>query len=196
MNNIDMAENNPFPRENGVTYSPMELERSRRLNLKRLGVIICFVLIFMDGGTPRSDIKYIRKEGTVKDQISKSQSSYVVKLNEAIDSKRTLAQNFFPRNITGVFHGMWGSDGSISSLSDFQGPHRQKQMGLGLGMVGSTEKIFMLQLKAIKLNNVPHLDFVYGVVKIYRAGVAGSDLFYPLQGRSTTHCSLTVLRPS
>ena len=192
MNNIDMAENNPFPRENGVAYSPVEVERSRRLHLKRLGVIICFVLIFMDGGNPRSDIKYLRKEGTVSDQISKSQSSYVLKLNEVIASKRNLIQNFFPRNVTGVFHGMWGSDGSISSLSDFQGHRKQKQMGLGLGLTGSTQNIFMLQLKAIKLNNVPHLDFVYGVVKIYRAGIAGSDLFYPIQGWSTTCYCLTA----
>lgn len=194
MNNIDMAENNAFPRENGATYNPVEVERSRRLYLKRLGVIICFVLIFMDGGTPRSDIKYLRKEDTVSDQSSNSQSLYAIKLNKVINSKRNLnIQNFFPRNISGVFHGMWAFDGSIPSVPNFQGAQQQKQMGLGLGLAGSNQKVFMLQLKAIKLNNVPDLDFVYGVVKIYRAGAAGADLFYPLQGVYTTCNSLNNL---
>ena len=164
-------DNNLLPRENGDTANPTETERSRRLHLKRLGVIICFVLIFMDGGSPRADQRLHREE-KVSDQSSRSQSLYTSKLNEVIKSKRNLnSPMLFARNITGVFHGNWDMNTGTANVSK-----------------SKREKTFLMQLRSVKLNNVPDLDFVYGVAKIYKAGVSESDLFYPLQGA----CSLCM----
>lgn len=178
MNHMDGAENT-FPRENGEALNPMELERSRRLHLKRLGVIICFVLIFMDGGPQRTDVRPHR-EDTLSDQSSKAQSSYTSKLNELINSKRNLnSPTTFARNITGVYHGKWELNTAKGNSSKSPGER--------------SAKTFMMQLRSVKLNNVPDLDFVYGVAKVYKAGMGEADLFYPLQGEYCAMYSLVLL---
>lgn len=65
--------------------------------------------------------------------------------------------------MTGVFHGHW----------DFKTVKHQGDESTGT---------FLLQLRSSKIANVPDLDFVYGVVKVYKAGTRKTDLLYPVQG--------------
>lgn len=176
MNNPDGPQNNLFQREN---ENPLEVERSRRMHLKRLGVIICFILIFMDGGSTRQDVKFLHKEDSVSSQNTNSQSLYTSKLNNVINSQRSLvSRRQYPRNVTGVYHGKWQSSSSSSrNTGELQ---------------GGSAQTFMMQLRSIKLDNVPDLDFVYGVVKIYKAGIADTDLFYPLQGAQRQQLYSTI----
>jgi hypothetical protein len=171
--NTDGIDNSTFPRGNGEPPNPVEAERSQRLYAKRLGVILCLLLIFMDGGTPRQDNRYLHKEETVTEHNTQSQSSYISKLNVVVSSTRNLdAQAYYARNITGIYHGLWEVDG-VRGESNITETFFAKK----------SAKALTMQLRSTKLRNVPDLDFVYGVARVYGAGFSGSDLFYPLQGQ-------------
>jgi hypothetical protein len=58
----------------------------------------------------------------------------------------------------GVFHGHWNRQGDESPGN------------------------FLLQLRSSNIENVPDLDFVYGVVKVFNAGIRKTNLQYPVQG--------------
>ena len=170
--NVDGIDNSTFPRDNGESPNPAEVERSRRLYAKRLGVIICFLLIFMDGGSPRPDNRYLHKEETVTEHNTLLQSAYISKLNVVVSSTRSLnVQTYYARNITGIYHGLWEVDG-VKGESNITETFFAKK----------SAKALTMQLRSTKLKNVPDLDFVYGVARVYGAGFSGSDLFYPLQG--------------
>lgn len=42
-----------------------------------------------------------------------------------------------------------------------------------------------MQLRSCSVQNVPDLDFVYGVVRVFNAGTRKTDLQYPVQGENT-----------
>jgi hypothetical protein len=170
---MDGPANTAFPRDNGDSLNLIEVERSRRLLLQRLGILICFVIIFFDGATPKTDTRYVHKDEAVIEQSPRSQSSYITKLNMLVSSTRNLnSQNYYARNITGIYRGHW-EVGGIRETSDNTKNISSKKI----------TKAVTIQLRSTKLKNVADLDFVYGVARIYNAGLGGSDLFFPLQGK-------------
>ena len=150
---------------------------SRCLYFKRVGVIVCLILLFMDGGTPKGDYRYVHKEVVSSDQSTNSQSSFVTKLNSLVSSARNIkTQNLFARNVTGIYHGQWGLGGAkVPVETDMR----------------KSSKAVTIQLRSVKLRSVADFDFVYGVARIYDAGISGSDLFYPLQGLVSVSLLLT-----
>ena len=161
-------DNNNGP-NNGESVNMVEVE-SRCLYFKRVGVIICFILLFMDGGTPKADYRYVHKEVVSSDQSTNSQSYLVTKLNSLVSSVRNVkTQNYFARNVTGIYHGHWALGGAkVPAENNIK-----------------SSKAVTIQLRSVKLRSVADFDFVYGVARIYDAGISGSDLFYPLQGLAT-----------
>jgi hypothetical protein len=154
MNNADEAPEN------------MEPDRSsRRQSMIRLGLMLYFILIFMN----ESQTKVYHKEEIIAQ--NEPRSIYVNRLNEVINSQRHLyIENAYARNITGVFHGSWES-GTVTTSTTSSIKDVQRQPGT-----------FVMQLRSIKLANVPDMDFVYGVAKLYKMGSKETDLMYPLQG--------------
>lgn len=176
---MDRQINTAFPRENGESPNLIEVERSRRLYLQRLGILICFVLLFFDG-TPKTDTRYLNKEEAVIEQSPRSQSSYITKLNLLVSSTRNLnTQNYYARNITGIYRGHWEVGGMREAFDNTNNISAKK-----------ISKAVTIQLRSTKLKNVADLDFVYGVARIYNAGLGGSDLFFPLQGSISMRGSL------
>jgi hypothetical protein len=101
MNQTDRSENS-VQGEGGIPYNVIEIERSRRQYIIRLGLTICFVLIFMDGGSQKTaDTKYTHKEKVLDGQNIKSETKYTNRINEVINSQRNLYTNSFARNLTG-----------------------------------------------------------------------------------------------
>lgn len=151
-----------------TTVTDDEIGRSQRQHMiLRLGLIVCLIFIFMDTGSGSSKIdnrKYQNKEQSMNNiQKPKSQSPYVIRLNEVIiNLKRNLNSQTFARNISGTYNGHY----TVSRKDVTKQP----------------PGTFLVQLRSIKLNEVPDLDFVYGVAKIYKAGPKESDLLFPLQG--------------
>lgn len=97
MNHTDRPEN--VIREGGTPFNIIEIERSRRQYMIRLGLTICFVLIFMDGGSQKA--AYTQKEKALNGQNAKSDTKYSIRLNEVINSQRSLYTNTFASNLTG-----------------------------------------------------------------------------------------------
>ena len=163
--------NGTFPRDNGEAINMVGVE-SRCLYFKQVGVIVCFILLFMDGGAPKADYRYVHKEVVSSDQSSNSQSSFVTKLNSLVSSARnTKTQNYFARNVTGIYHGHW-------SLGGVEGAAKSTK----IDSMRKSTKAVTIQLRSVKLRSVADFDFIYGVARVYDAGISGSDLFYPLQG--------------
>jgi hypothetical protein len=152
---------------------PAERERVRRQSVLRIGLLICLILVFLDGGVQRRGDSTGFTRGSATSSLNNAKpdlpAPYLLQLNELLSKVRGYNTTTFPRNCTGLYNGEWRR-ASIDAKNTAVKPNSEV-----LGHL-------LLQLRSVALTDVPVMDFVYGVVKLYKGGETGSDLVYPLQG--------------
>jgi hypothetical protein len=168
---------------NGFEEAIMDRERARlqREKLLKFGLFLMFLMIFLDGGVPRRGSPYgpYASGGPAAPSellpTPEQAAQFTARLKAVVGSTRS--SQLYPRNVTGIFQGDWNvlkkDAGSSSSSSS---------VGTAAPWNGRNAGRFLLQLRSVPLAAVPELDFVYGVVKMYKSSSAETGYLFPVQG--------------
>jgi len=177
---------------------PTEQERLRRQQVVRLGVLLCLLLVMYDGSMMNSHHAPLGSKHTSDDSKPKP-TPFTSRVNNVIGAQRGLSSYMYPRNVTGMYRGSWArvimtpkqvsdqlqivnaSIGTWYDESSYSTPTAAGMQLIPPASYASSGKLLM-QLKAVAVDNIPDMTFVYGVIKLYGAGVQSSDILYPLQG--------------
>jgi hypothetical protein len=174
MSDTPPRDDEPFLGGQRNNITPGEIERMRRQQFLRLGLIVCMTLIFMDGNANRRDPTAVSSiPSNHKGSMDNSSNQYTKNLNNIIDTTRKLPTLQYPKNITGVYNGIWERDIVTSASNDTR------------STIKHTNGKYLLRLWSVRIDNVPNMDFVYGVIRIFKVGPKDSDIIYPLQGKQT-----------
>lgn len=167
------------------------IERVRRQQILQLGLILCLLLALMDGGQRKNDDKEVSTRSGMTPVQQSVPSSFSEILRNVVNSQHnSLSANLFSQNVSGMYRGEWRVDLPTVAI----GSNNNTSISPKTKLV-STGKMFM-QLRSVAIPNVQHMEFVYGVVRMYGAGPRTSDLQFPLQGVSLNRLGIITLLSS
>ena len=155
---------------NIVLENPVDRERLRRQSILRVGLLVCLILVFLDGGVQQHSDPTSTTRGTTNYNPSHANPDipvpYLKWLNQLTHEIGENLTAQFPRNCSGLYNGAWTKFSRTGNTVVISNP------------VGN----LLLQLRSVALIDIPGMDFVYGVIKLYKAGDKSDDVLYPLQG--------------
>ena len=155
------------------------VERTRRAHAIRVGLMLTLFLTMFDTNNNRSAAMSKRTEPP---KAAKTASTE--RINAIINEKRKLQQPSFPKNVTGLYRGTWEKQGSDSFLlSPVNGKNTTSWVvSLSGSSLPPSQGKLLMQLKSLPWENIPDLNFVYGVIRLSGASQRTGDLLYPVQG--------------
>lgn len=161
----------PMNDENNMAVTENDAERSRRQQVLRLGLIMCLLLMLLDGSgsnTNRNAPTAQQINGNVLPNDEVLLNDRILSALQASDSlsMRNMSHSSSRLNVTGIYRGIWGN----INVEDYT---KNKIMESGYSIV---------QLKTTAVNKLPGLLFVYGILKLY--GGDNSDISFPMQGKT------------
>ena len=163
-----------------------EDERLRRQQLIRFALLLCIMILFLDRPENVHPLPSSSSSGDSDGDITGGQPSTVYQQRLTNVMRNLHSQESYPRNITGIYQGTWVTYGKNEikvSINSTESDTTFKDIDQNSTPAETTRNGQMLiQIRSINVAEVPELDFVYGVVKLFKADSTSSDVLYPLQG--------------
>jgi hypothetical protein len=125
---------------------------------------------------------------TSSSNINSFSQEYTKQLN-IISKGNGLDEIIYPRNITGMFKGNWGTSIIKPNNNDNNNDNITKNNNEFRYVNGK----LLMQLKSVSIPYANDLHFVYGVIKLYGAGPRLSDMLLPIQGISLPKFGIVTL---